>query len=213
MSYSVEKIDIIINEKILRFVMKRTFKIENEEIEVLKVPWYSQSEVEYTCFVYSFKMCMEYFKNEYIFGKDAELIKDKIPDYTIQDIKELTHTRDGVGTIVSNHLCSILEKKFPFKFTLKYDSSFSDIKENLNKNLPVIVIYDATYLDREERGGGHAGVVIGMSEEGNLVLNNPWFGAEYFVERVKFERAWELEYNRAFFMKPSLQKRLFEGEK
>jgi len=197
----------------IRVEMIREITKGNEKITVLKVPWYQQSQLEWTCFVCSLKMCMEYFKNVFEYRKGAEMIKNKIPDYSINEIIDFTNTRNGVGTTINENLShKLVEKGYPFKFTIKRFSTLEEIKGKIDEYLPVIVMYDGSYLYREERGGGHSGVVIGFTKDGHLVLNNPWFGAEYIAERERFERAWELEYNTAFFMKPSLQKSLVGAE-
>ncbi len=168
--------------------MRRTMTVQGERVTVLKVPWFPQSDSDWKCFVCSLKMCLEYFKNEY----NNDIIRQNTPNLDIETLMKITHTRKNTGTPTEG-ICKKLEKAgLPFKFQLK-SSSFPEIEEKLNVGLPAIVIYNGSYLKDERRGPSHAGVVIGMRDD-DLILNNPWFGAIYLVDKFKFERAWELEY-------------------
>ena len=176
--------------------MKRTMTIQGEKITILKVPWYPQSEIDWKCFVCSLKMCLEYFKNEY----SNDTVRQSIPNLDIENLMDITHTRKNTGTPVEG-LCKKLQKAgLPFNFQLK-SSSFDELEERIDAGLPVIVIYNGSYLKDERRGPSHAGVVIGINDD-DIILNNPWFGATYKTDRFKFERAWELEYNQVLIMDP-----------
>lgn len=177
---------------------KRKITIQGESVTILKVPWYPQSETDWKCFVCSLKMCLEYFKNEY----NNDIVRQNTPNLDIENIMDITHTRKNTGTPTEG-LCKKLEKSgLPFSFQLK-NSSFQEIEEKVSQGLPVIVIYNGSYLKEERRGPSHAGVVIGIRDD-DLILNNPWFGAAYLVDRFKFERAWELEDNQVIIIEPNL---------
>lgn len=191
---------IVKNDKVMRLVMndsmKRTMTIQGEKVTILKVPWYPQSDTDWKCFVCSLKMCLEYFKNEYHNNE----VRQNIPSLDIDNLMEITHTRKNTGTPVGG-LCKKLQKAgLPFSFQLK-SSSFNELEERIDAGLPVIVIYNGSYLKDERRGPSHAGVVIGINDD-DIILNNPWFGATYKTDRFKFERAWELEYNQVLIMDP-----------
>ncbi len=72
----------------------------NNQIEVLKVPWYPQQDIEWTCLVNSIKMCLEYMKNTY----DNRIIRDIVPNMSIDEIMKITNTRRFTGTVVDSHL-------------------------------------------------------------------------------------------------------------
>ncbi len=55
---------------------------------------------------------------------------------------------------------------------------------------------------------GHAGVVIGMTEDGDMILNNPWLCADRLVKWKDFRKGWELEYNKVVMIYPVTQTRL-----
>jgi len=146
--------------------------------------------------VCSLKMCIEYFINEY----NNKKIKSLMPNLNIEEICNITHTREP-GTPLRDLSKNLESVGIPLKFNMR-SSSIQEIKEKIRKNLPVVVIYNGTYLLNQVRGSGHAGVVIGVTTENNVILNNPWFGATYIPDKLIFEEAWELEYNRALFIEP-----------
>ena len=181
---------------IMTDTMRRTMTVHGENVTILKVPWYPQSDLDWKCFVCSLKMCLEYFKNEY----KNDIVRQNTPNLDIEDLMKITHTRKNTGTPTEG-LCKRLEKAgLPFKFQLK-KSSFSEIEEKILVGIPVIVIYNGSYLKEERKGPSHAGVIVGMRDD-DLILNNPWFGATYIADKFEFERAWELEYNQVLIMEP-----------
>ena len=61
-----------------------------------------------------------------------------------------------------------------------------------------------------EPGPSHAGVVIGVIEDIDLILNNPWLGPERLIRWKDLQKGWELEYNKLVIMKPETQMKLEE---
>lgn len=175
--------------------------VQGEKVAILKVPWFPQSNTDAKCMACSLKMCIEYFINEY----KNKTINKNIPSFDINEILNLTHTREpGSGTPLRN-LCKNLEKTgMPLRFSIK-STSINEIKQKIDEDLPVIVIYNGTYLLYQMKGSGHAGVVIGITDDDNVILNNPWFGPIYIPDKLIFEEAWELEYNRALLIEPNIQ--------
>lgn len=184
--------------------MRRAIRISGQNVQVLKVPWYSQDDVEWTCFVCSLKMCLEYFKNVY----ENKVIREYTPNFTIEELMKLTNTRRYTGTALDRMMVKRFREIMPFKTELRTDSSLADVDRKIQKGLPVIVIYDAAFFKVQERGPGHAGVVVGLTSNRDVILNNPWYGAEVTFDRIDFERSWELEYNKAVFFTPIPQTRL-----
>ncbi len=186
--------------------MRRPIQVRGHEVQVLKVPWYSQDDVEYTCFVCSLKMCLEFFHNVY----ENQVIRERTPSFSINRLMELTHTRRYTGTPLDPARIRRLGMHIPFDVELEPDCSLSDIDKSLQKALPVIVIYDTAFPRIAERGPAHAGVVVGLTLDRDVILNNPWYGAEVVVDRLDFERGWELQYDSAVFFTPIPQTKLSE---
>jgi uncharacterized protein YvpB len=185
--------------------MERVIQINGDDIKILRVPYFSQSDTEYTCVVYSLKMVLDFFKNIHA-RKD---IRQTSPNTTKDELVSLTKTKLSMGTQISDTLISSLNAAFPaFKFELK-QTNYEEVEKSLNNYNPVIAIYNPSILDINEIGPGHAGVVIGLNDQ-YIVLNNPWFGPGFYTEKTEFDRAWEIEYNRAIFIEPSPQQRLME---
>jgi len=184
--------------------MRQQTSVNGINVEVLRVPWYPQRTKEWTCVPCSIWMCLAYFKNVY----ENKIINNKAPSPDLGYLIDILHTRPTTGTIVDRGLCTALDKEgWPFEYSYK-SSNFKELKRYLGKNIPVTVIYDGSYLLDERPGPAHAGVVIGMTNNDDVVLNNPWYGPFYFVDKLQFERAWENKYNRAIIIKPVPQSEL-----
>lgn len=180
---------------------------DKRKVQVLRVPYYYQSNKDALCFVFSLKMCIEYFKNIF----DDDFIKNHTPHLSIDDLKKLTHTDDFIGTRIDRSLLNELSREIPsLKFSLNENCSIDMLKNNFNKNLPTIVLYDCSYMLYDERGPGHAGTVIGIIGDDDLILNNPWLGPERLVKWKDFQKGWELENNRVITIKPEMQMKMEE---
>jgi len=181
----------------------RTKFVDGVPIEVIKTPYFPQSPEDKYCYVCSLKMVLSYFKNEY----PNRVINENTPDLSIKEIKNVTKTRGRGGTKEQN-LVKELEVAVPtLKFELIKDGNFNMIKDLTDKGIPVIVLYCGDYLLNRERGGGHAGVAVKVTAD-KIILNNPWFGYEYIVDRSDFQEAWELEYRAFIKITPTYQTRL-----
>ena len=189
-----------------RIRLKRQIITEdNRSVQVLRVPYYYQSNSDWLCFVFSLKMCLEYFKNIY----KSEVVKDNTPNMSIDDLKGLTHTGEFAGTRVDQSLMNELSRRIPtIKFDLVEQYTIEQLRKNFEENLPTIVIYNCSYMINEEPGPGHAGVVISTIEDNDLIVNNHWLGAEKLIRWKDFQKGWELEYNRAIIMEPLPQTKL-----
>lgn len=188
--------------------MKRQIITEdNRETQVLRVPFYYQSNLDALCFVFSIKMCIEYFKNIY----ENDFIRRKTPNLDINEIRKLTHTDEFLGTRVDRQLMKELSRSIPsLSFSLIEEYSIERIRKNFNRNLPTIILYNCSYMMYNERGPSHAGVVIGVVEENDLIVNNPWLGPEKLIRWKDLQKGWELEHNKAVTIKPETQTRLEE---
>jgi len=152
-------------------------------------------------------MCIEYFKN--IFEND--FIRNKTPNLTVEDIRQLTHTDEFLGTRVDRPLMKELSRTISsLNFSLKEGCSLDIIRNNLKKSLPTIILYNCSYMLYNEPGPSHAGVVIGVIEDIDLILNNPWLGPERLIRWKDLQKGWELEYNKLVIMKPETQMKLEE---
>lgn len=178
---------------------------DNREIQVLRVPYYYQSNQDWLCFVFSLKMCLEYFKNIF----DNELVKHNTPNLSIDDLKKLTHSGEFSGTRIDHSLMKELSREIPsLKFSLNEYCSINTLMENYKKNIPTIVLYNCSYMLNEELGPGHAGVVIGVIEDNDIIINNPWLGPEKLIKWKDFQKGWEPEYNRLITINPETQMKL-----
>lgn len=183
--------------------MEREIEIDGLSVNILRVPYFSQGPVEWLCIIYSLKMVFDFYKNIH----SNEHIRKAAPLVDRDEIIKITNTRIYTGTTVSEDLMIRLRKAFPtMNFELK-EINYKEIREELAKMHPVIVLYNPSYFLNNERGPSHAGVVIGMTND-YIILNNPWFGPIFCVDKTKFESCWELEYNWAIIIKPKQNRRL-----
>lgn len=183
--------------------METLLPVNGGHVKVLNVPYFIQSDTEWLCLVYSIKMVMDFYKN--VHSKSE--IRQRSPNTTRDELIGVTRTKLTTGTPISDDLVLSLNTKFPsLQFELK-ETNYSEIKQELDRHNPVIVMYDPTFLFNNEEGPGHSGVVIGMNKQ-LIVLNNPWYGPAFCVEKAAFTDAWELEYNRGMFIKPNSQQRI-----
>lgn len=179
------------------------------QIEVLKVPWFPQEYIEWTCLVNSIKMCLEYMKNTY----NNRIIRKIVPNMDIDEILSITNTRWLVGTDIDSRLIKNLNSKIEgIIFSLEEDINMNKLSTKLEKGIPSIVLYNCQFLTYGIRGPCHAASVIGITED-HIILNNPWLGSEYFIPHEVFAPAWELEYNQAILLDPNPQSKLGDGEK
>ncbi len=179
-------------------------QIEGDNTEVLNVPYFAQPETNKFCYICSFLMILDYFKNIY----PSQIINQNTPYLNFDELVKITKTHDG-GTRTED-LVAHLEGSIPtLKFEIVRNGNFDMIRQSLENNIPIIIIYCGDYLYNHEIAGGHAGVVIGLT--GNkIILNNPWIGYQVAFERAEFKDAWDIERNQFIRIKPALQERLME---
>ncbi len=180
----------------------------NNEVEVLCVPWYPQQENSYYCLPYSLWMVLQFYKNIH----NNDLIRKNIPDLDVEKIAKICKTDPRAGTRINEQLIVSLNKEIPalnFRLVNAYD--FNQLKRIVvENNCPCIIIYDCGYyIYGIESQVGHAGVVIGLDDNA-IYLNNPWLGAEVEIDKVKFNDCWEIEYNQILLIEPNLQTNLNE---
>lgn len=184
--------------------MRRTIQIEDADVEVLAVPFFAQQSREAFCFEYSFKMCLEFYKN---YHQDAN-IRTKTPALSVDDIINMTKARVETGTRISDDLTKSWSKTVnTLNVEQHYDIDFKYIEARLDKNLPSIVIYNCDYLETGNKGSAHAGVVIGMTKD-QIILNNPWLGECTVFKKNEFLEAWEIEYRRVICVDPNPVRKL-----
>lgn len=188
--------------------MEQQIQINGHSIDVLAVPYYTQGDTEYLCVIYSLMMVLEYIRCH----KQSSLNIDA-PIPSKDDLIVSTKTDPNTGTDLSNDVIRILNGKYPtYIFTLK-ESTFEEVRKVLDGGYPAIVIYNPAILFIKQKGPAHAGVAIGMTDDG-LILKNPWYGEFFYVDKLSFARAWDVEYNWAIFVRPNPQARLLaDGDK
>lgn len=183
--------------------IEKEIVIEGQKVKILRVPWFSQSDSDWLCLVYSLKMVLDFYKNVY----ENPKIRQDAPNTSRDELISVTNTQVGLGTTIADHIINKLNQTFPtMGFELKA-TNYREIEKALKEHTPIIVLYNPSYLFINEQGPGHAGVVIGMNDQ-YVILNNPWYGPAFCIDKTSFERAWELEYNWAIFIKPNPQQRL-----
>lgn len=182
--------------------MKQQIRIDGHSIEVLAVPYYTQGDTEYLCVIYSLMMVLDYIKR---YKQSPPNTGALTPSK--DDLIALTKTDPNTGTDLSDDIMRILNEKYStYTFKLK-ESTFEEVYKVLDDGYPAIVIYNPAILFIKQKGPAHAGVVIGMTNNG-LILNNPWYGEFFYVDKLSFTQAWDVEYNWAIFVKPNSQVRL-----
>ena len=123
----------------------------------------------------------------------------------------MTHTDEFLGTRVDKSLMKELARRIPsLNFYLVEGCSIERIRKNFNRNLPTIILYNYSYMKYNERGPSHAGVVVGVIEENDLIVNNPWSGPESLIRWKDLQKGWELEHNKAVIVAPETQTDLEE---
>ena len=184
--------------------MEREILLDNQKIRLLRVPYYSQSGTEFLCLVYSILMVFSFYKNIHI---DPN-IRNNSPNTTRDELISITKSDIYSGTTLSG-LEDRLTQEYPnMIFELK-NTSFDEIKKSLSTKRPVIVIYNPSLFLTGEKGPSHAGVVIGLTKD-KIILNNPWIGEGVNIDRITFERSWEIEKYLGLYIFPNPQKRLID---
>ena len=183
--------------------MFQEIEIDNKPIQVLRVPWFSQKDTDWLCFVYSLKMVFDFYKNIH----PDPLIRSSTPNTHRDELISITNTQYGFGTSLCKSLINKLNTEYPsMLFELK-ETDYIEVEKSLKAGHPVIVLYNPSAITVNEIGPGHSGVVVGLTSR-YVILNNPWYGPLFLLERDEFENAWEQEYNWGIFVKPSPQRRL-----
>lgn len=186
---------------------RKKYNSNNQEVEIIPVPWFPQQEKSYCCFPYSLWMVLQYYKSIY----ENKLINSNVPNLSIEETVKLCKTKPPVGTRVNEQLLKELNDKIPaLKFELKKVASFQNVKQEIEQKQPCIIIYDCNYvINNIPSKVAHAGVVIGLDNT-SIYLNNPWLGAETELNRMEFNDAWEIEYHQLLTITPNLQTNLIK---
>jgi predicted chitinase len=132
---------------------------------LLNVPWYPQTDnyklPDTTCNSSSCAMCLEYFKPGSLppgpTGDDAYLKRvlalGKSEDHSIQ-----TRVLQSYG----------------LRSVFRYNMTFADLDNELADQKPVVIGFLHRGPDSAPTGGGHMAVVIGKTDSGDYVLNDPY---------------------------------------
>jgi hypothetical protein len=80
--------------------MITSIEVDHTIISILQVPYYSQEDADYLCFVYSILMVMDFFKNVH----SNEELRQIIPNTTKDEIMAITKAQYGLGTTFSTNL-------------------------------------------------------------------------------------------------------------
>lgn len=138
----------------------------------LKLPFFKQ-ESWYTCGPACLRMVLAFFG---ITKTEAEIIK------------ECDTTELGTTTVkISTAAYKLGLKSSPLK-----NANIDDIKIELRKGRPVIVLIDSSYLYGGISGFGHFIVLVGFSDE-EIIYHDPDVKEGKYVrsKNVTFQKAWE----------------------
>lgn len=176
--------------------------VDGVSVNVLRVPYFPQTPTDNYCYICCLKMILAYFRNFF----NNEIVRQNTPELDIDKIISVTNTKK-LGTREENLIKNLDNEIKSLKFEKIENATFEIIEKNYRRGVPTIVIYNGSYLRNQERGGAHAGVVVGITQD-KIILNNPWFGYQFTINKLDFEQAWELEYKKAILIKPIAQKTL-----
>ena len=120
---------------------------DNMAVQVLRIPYYYQSNSDWLCFVFALKMCPEYLKNIY----QNEFVRNATPNMSVDEPEQLTNSGEFAGTRVDKSPMNELTRKIPsINFTLSEECSIEHLKKNFEKDLPTLVRYNCSYMRYEE---------------------------------------------------------------
>ena len=147
-----------------------------DQKEILAVPSFRQSPA--MCGPASLKMVLMYFNHP--FGERTDV-----------EIAEVCGTDPAVGTPPKALIAGA--EKIGLTCVSKEDASFSDIKEWLDKKVPVIVDWfspGTKVRDEEEMPDGHYSVVVGLDDTHIYIQDPATGGGLRTIERDEFYRVW-----------------------
>ena len=131
----------------------------------LKIPFYKQ-DTDHTCGPVSLQMVLSFlgdFKSEKSLSKEA-------------------HTNHDIGT---KHEAMIeTARKEGFYCYVNNDSSWDEINNFLTEGLPAII-----HFAEPQSEENHYAVVVGL-EKGKIILNDPWNGRNFKMEKKEFLSLW-----------------------
>ena len=101
-------------------------------VQVLRIPHYYQANSDWLCFVFSLKMCPEYFKNIY----RNEFVRNSTSNLSIDELKQWTNSGEFKGTRIANAIMNELTRKIPsINFTLNEECSIDHLKRNFKNDM------------------------------------------------------------------------------
>lgn len=182
--------------------MRRKIEYQGRNIDILNVPYISQRNTEYLCLIHSIQMVLFYLKER----RNPVNLKDSI-SVSKYELMRILNADPSLG--IERTRVQRLNEIIPeLRFKLK-QTNYEEIKICLEKNYPVIVIYNPMIIDYHTLGPSHAGVVVGLTEE-YVILNNPWKGENILISKQSFSQSWEVEENHAVFIYPNPQRKLLD---
>ena len=160
----LDLIDSPLSEDTSNWVRIFRTKIEKPKSDIrLEVPYYPQTDnytnAERTCNSSACAMCLEYFKPGTLKGAQGD-------DAYIRKVFAIGDTTDhGVQTQVLAN--------YGIQSSFSYNLSFADLDKSLNTEKPVVIgILHRGSLSYPT--GGHMVVVIGKTQSGDYVINDPY---------------------------------------
>jgi hypothetical protein len=111
-------------------------------------------------------------------------------------IKNSGMPSDSIGRFLKN-------LDMPLRARLEHLENSYQITRLLNAHVPPIVIYNLDYFFKEERGIGHAAIVVDHTPEQFITFDSFFFPKCIRpVSKKEFEVAWKIEQNSAIIISP-----------
>lgn len=182
-------------------------KHPNGDLRVLQVPTVADKANEQKCLAHSLYMVLTYMSDFY----PDEWVNENTNKLSVEEIiQRITHSPSGWRPR-EDDFEEISEQAgaVQFKYVLK-DRPLSDerllgiLNENLNDHLPVVPFINAKKLRKNQRGGVHAVVVVGM-ENDTVALNDSWGYLYDKVDASRFLEAWNDTLNQFVLVEPGSQ--------
>lgn len=111
-------------------------------------------------------------------------------------IKNSGMPTDAIGRFLKN-------LNMPLKVRLEHLADSYQISRLLNAHVPPIVIYNQDYFFKEEKGIGHAAIVVDQTPEQFITFDSSFYPkCIHPVSKKDFEKSWEIEQNSAIIISP-----------
>ncbi len=121
---------------------------------------------------------------------------DEFYERGLKYIKNSGMPSDAIGRFLKN-------LNMPLRVRLEHLANPYQITRLLNAHVPPIIIYNQDYYFKEEKGIGHAAIVVDQTSEQFITFDSSFFPkCIHPVSKTEFEVAWKIEQNSAIIIFP-----------